>query len=212
MLSGLTEKSGRHRFAGFTRSQIHTYTYKQKAIVRYVMNKNNHSIHFDHLLRRRPDAWAIMRGDKHHSKLFGTVRFYDHIHSTLVVAEVHGLPDTESRCKEPIFAFHIHEGNHCTGNTEDAFANVGMHYNPYNCPHPYHVGDMPPLFGVNGSAVLAFLTDRFTVYEIIGRTVIIHASPDDFSTQPSGNTGMKIACGEIVGQHQRRNEPANDLR
>jgi len=41
------------------------------------------------------------------------------------------------------------------------------------------------------------LSDRFCVKEIIGRTVIIHSSPDDFYTQPSGNAGTKIACGVI---------------
>ena len=53
---------------------------------------------------------------------------------------------------------------------------------------------------VNGYAFSAFLTDRFTVKEIVGRTVIMHSSPDDFTSQPSGNAGEKIACGEIVAQ------------
>ena len=46
-------------------------------------------------------------------------------------------------------------------------------------------------------AFLAFITDRFTANEVIGKTVIIHDSPDDFTTQPSGNAGNKIACGII---------------
>ena len=71
------------------------------------------------------------------------------------------------------------------------------HYNPKDCPHPYHAGDMPPLFGNNGEAFMAFMTDRFTVEEIIGKTVIIHSNPDDFTTQPGGNSGEKIACGKI---------------
>ena len=85
----------------------------------------------------------------------------------------------------------------CSGSQEDPFANAGMHYNPDNCQHPYHAGAMPPLFGVDGAALLLFLTNRFSVQEIIGRTVIIHARPDDFMTQPSGNSGEKIACGVI---------------
>jgi Cu-Zn family superoxide dismutase len=56
---------------------------------------------------------------------------------------------------------------------------------------------MPPLFAGTGRAFLAFFTDRFTVDEIIGRTVVVHAKPDDFTTQPSGNSGSKIACGQI---------------
>ena len=56
---------------------------------------------------------------------------------------------------------------------------------------------MPPLFWNNGYAFQMFLTDRFTVKEIIGKTVIIHDNADDFTTQPSGNSGEKIACGVI---------------
>ena len=78
------------------------------------------------------------------------------------------------------------------------FTNFGMkHYNPHGCDHPYHAGDLPPLFETSGLALSAFLTDRFTVDEVIGRTVIIHDQPDDFTTQPSGNSGTKIACGVI---------------
>jgi len=41
------------------------------------------------------------------------------------------------------------------------------------------------------------LTNRFNLSEIIGKTIIIHSSVDDFTTQPAGNSGTKIACGEI---------------
>ena len=67
----------------------------------------------------------------------------------------------------------------------------------YECRHPYHTEDMPPLFGSQGYAFSIFLSGRFSVCEIIGRTVIIHLNPDDFHTQPSGNSGAKIACGMI---------------
>ena len=85
-----------------------------------------------------------------------------------------------------------------TGNEDDPFADAKTHYNPKSCPHPYHAGDLPPLFSANGYAYSAVLTDRFTVDEIIGKTVVIHSSPDDFTTQPSGNAGRKIACGVIT--------------
>jgi Cu-Zn family superoxide dismutase len=42
------------------------------------------------------------------------------------------------------------------------------------------------------------LTDRFTLDEVIGRTVVIHALRDDFTTDPAGNSGEKIACGTIM--------------
>lgn len=128
------------------------------------------------------------------TRLFEVRFFYELSDSVIVRAEVSGLPEDTGDCNNSIFAFHIHEGTSCNGTSNDSFANSGMHYNPGNCQHPYHVGDMPPLFNVNDSAVLLFLTNRFHVCEIIGRTVIIHAKPDDFTTQPSGNSGEKIAC------------------
>ena len=42
-----------------------------------------------------------------------------------------------------------------------------------------------------------FLTDRFRLDEVIGRTVVIHENADDFTTQPAGNAGARIACGVI---------------
>ena len=44
---------------------------------------------------------------------------------------------------------------------------------------------------------MSVMDDRFTMHEIIGKTMIIHAGPDDFHTQPSGNSGSMIACGKI---------------
>ena len=48
---------------------------------------------------------------------------------------------------------------------------------------------------------MSVLINKFTVNEIIGRTVIIHSQPDDFTTQPSGNSGKKIACGEHIYEY-----------
>ena len=46
-------------------------------------------------------------------------------------------------------------------------------------------------------AILGFITDRFRLRDVIGRSVIIHENPDDYRTQPSGNSGRRIACGVI---------------
>lgn len=162
------------------------------------MYRNNDTLNFTAFLRQRPRAWASLTGSPSHPTLRGSVRFYETPYGTLVVAEVMGLP-TGTGCRQPIFGFHIHEGGQCRGNGEDPFAAAKTHYNPAGCPHPYHAGDMPPLLGANGYAYSAFLTDRFSVKEILGKTVIVHGSPDDFTTQPSGNAGVKIACGEIRG-------------
>ena len=149
------------------------------------------------LLARRPQALAVIKGSSSYPNIRGQVYFYQINGGVVVVAKVTGLPYEKEKCKNSIFGFHIHEGGECTGTEVDEFRNTKMHYNPKDCPHPYHAGDMPPLFGNDGTAFLAFLTDRFTVREVLGRTVVIHSSPDDFISQPSGNSGTKIACGVI---------------
>lgn len=150
-----------------------------------------------------PDARAELRGSPAHPNLRGTVDFYQHNDGVLLVAEVWGLPAPVTSCAAPIFALHIHEGGSCTGTAEDPFADAGVHYNPGLCPHPAHAGDLPPLFGNRGYAFLAVFTARFSVDEVLGRTVIVHSEPDDFKTQPAGNAGKKIGCGMIRRPGQR---------
>ena len=147
--------------------------------------------------RRLPDAVAVMGGNAKNGGIEGTVKFYQMADGVLVVADIHGLPVPAKACGGGVFGFHIHGGARCGGNAQDPFADAGTHYDPHGCPHPYHAGDMPPLFGAGGRAFLAFLTDRFTLNEIVGKTVIIHDRPDDLTTQPSGNAGSKMACGVI---------------
>ncbi len=153
---------------------------------------------FRPVFRNRANAMAIIKGSEEYPDIKGRALFYQTREGVFVVTDVRGLPKGDGACYKPIFAYHIHNGNECSGNNKDPFANAGTHYNPDDCAHPYHSGDMPPLFGVKGKAYSVFLTDRFTVREILGKPVIIHGSMDDFSTQPSGNAGKKIACGIIT--------------
>ena len=129
--------------------------------------------------------------------------FYKNERGTVVVIDAKGLPVSDNPCIFPIFALHVHSGGSCLGNENDPFSSAGMHYNPRGCPHPYHAGDLPPLFCAGGYAFLAALTDRFSVDEIIGKTVVLHAQKEDFFTQPAGNAGERIACGEIVKSHRK---------
>lgn len=135
----------------------------------------------------RPCAIACMQSD---NSLCGTVKLIPHRDGTLVVADINGLPDTETN----FFALHIHEGKDCCGS---GFPNTGGHYNPCATAHPRHAGDLPPLLNCGGKAYMAVFTNRFHVKDVIGRTVVIHGHPDDFKTQPSGDAGSKIACGVI---------------
>lgn len=160
---------------------------------------NNCTWDFQGVLNRRADAFARIRGSDDYPEIQGIVRFYQTNRGVIVSANVSGLPTDGSKpCEERVFGFHVHMGESCTGNEKDPFSDTLSHYNPHNCLHPMHAGDLPPLFENDGRAFMTFLTNRFSVKEIIGRTVVVHAMPDDFRTQPSGDSGMKIACGVVV--------------
>ncbi|PKM72788.1 MAG: superoxide dismutase family protein [Firmicutes bacterium HGW-Firmicutes-16] len=155
-------------------------------------------------LKQQPSAYANISGSSSYPNISGIVGFYQFNDGVLLAAEVEGLPNSKKPCESSVFGFHIHEGSECSGNAEDPFANTGGHYNPNKCPHPAHSGDLPPLFGNQGYAFMAVFTNRFSVDEVINRTVVIHASLDDFSTQPAGNSGKKIACGRIIRMSRLR--------
>lgn len=134
---------------------------------------------------------AKIRGGVEVPKLSGCIRFYQQKGCVLIVAEIFGLPREN---ETGFFGFHIHQGESCSGTD---FSETGSHYNPVDQVHPKHAGDLPPLMCCRGNAYLTVKTDRFTVHDIIGKTVVIHSDPDDFHTQPAGNAGRKIACGVI---------------
>ena len=102
-------------------------------------------------------------------------------------------PDAYADICGAFYGMHIHENGNCT----PPFDKTGDHFNPGSKPHPMHAGDMPALLGNKGYSFSIFYTERFIVDEILGRSIIIHRMPDDYMTQPSGNSGEKIACGVI---------------
>lgn len=143
------------------------------------------------------NAKAYIKGSKKYPKIHGTVTFKENKNGVLVTAKIYGLPQSKNSCKGRFFGFHIHEGISCSGNSNDEFANAKSHLNPTDCPHPFHIGDLPPLIENNGYAYMTVLITKFNIQDILGKVIIIHDSPDDFTTQPSGNSGAKIACGKI---------------
>ena len=143
-----------------------------------------------HCCRKCLDAVAEIRGGVEAPQLAGCVEFYQENGCVLIMARVSGLPESETG----FFGFHIHQGESCSGT---GFSETGSHYNPTAQAHPKHASDLPPLLACQGNAYLSVKTDRFSVKDIIGRTVVIHSDPDDFHSQPAGNAGKKIACGVI---------------
>jgi len=134
------------------------------------------------------------------SSTSGVARFEQRGNKVLVTAEVRGLkPNAEH-------GFHVHEKGDCSA--PDAMS-AGGHFNPAGKPHGHHgqperhAGDMPNLKAdANGVATLRFETDLITVAagaaSVIGRGLIVHRDPDDYKTQPTGNSGPRLACAVIV--------------
>lgn len=146
------------------------------------------------LLQNHPDAIAWIRGGTPDSNLNGSVKFYNTIYGGILVeAQIFGLPNMDTPGASNFYAMHIHESGDCS----DHFSHTGLHYNPEDTVHPDHAGDMPPLLGSQGYAFSVFYDKRFTLPDVIGRSVIIHEKPDDFTSQPAGNAGNKIGCGRI---------------
>jgi len=128
----------------------------------------------------------------------GTVTFEQRGGKTLVTGEIRGLkPGAEH-------GFHVHEKGDCSSG--DGMS-AGGHFNPDGKPHgpqagPHHAGDMPNLKAdASGVAKASFVLDEVTVAagpkSIVGRGLIVHKDPDDFKTQPTGNSGARLACAVI---------------
>ena len=103
-------------------------------------------------------------------------------------------------------AIHLHEKGDCSA--PDG-ASAGGHWNPSAENHgkwghaPFHHGDLGNLVAdAKGKAELTIETDLWTIgdgkpSDVVGRSVIVHATADDFTTQPTGNAGGRVACGVI---------------
>ena len=129
----------------------------------------------------------------------GTVTFTQRGNRVLVDANVSGLPPGRE------VGFHIHEKGDCSSG--DGMS-AGPHYNPLGKQHAHystterHAGDLPALRAdTSGNAHLSIEVDVISVTDgptsIVGRGLVVHADPDDYRTQPTGNAGARIACGVI---------------
>ena len=103
--------------------------------------------------------------------------------------------------------FHVHEHGDCSA--ADA-SSAGGHFNPTNMPHgrsgprPHHLGDSDNIAAnADGVAVVdAHLHDvtlgTGLANDIAGRAIVVHADPDDYTSQPAGDAGARVACGVIA--------------
>jgi superoxide dismutase, Cu-Zn family len=130
----------------------------------------------------------------------GVVRFTALGHGARVAGEVRGLaPGTEH-------GFHIHEKGDCGDNGNAS----GGHFNPEGGVHGRagfpgtHAGELPSLVA-DSSGVARFDIEVHSISvrtgaadDVVGRAVVVHRDRDDFTTQPAGNSGPRIACAVIT--------------
>lgn len=139
-------------------------------------------------------AVAKMKGNSQYPQVYGTVTLHQSARGVVVDVELEGLPPTPTG----FFALHLHENPCGSPLPPDPYTAAGGHYNPMNRPHPEHAGDFPPVLRLrDGTAALRFITDRFRLVDAIGRSVMLHLGYDDFTSQPAGNAGMRLACGVV---------------
>lgn len=128
----------------------------------------------------------------------GMVVFHQMQSQMMVHAHITGVaPNSEH-------GFHLHDVGNCAS-TDGTSA--GGHFNPGKTAHgpqdaEHHAGDMPSLKAdadgvINQKFMLQGVTIKGDANSIDGRSVILHASADDYKTQPTGNSGARIACGVI---------------
>lgn len=114
---------------------------------------------------------------------------------------IQGLkPDAE-------FGFHVHEKGDCSAPDGSS---AGGHFNPTQAQHgnptgpSHHAGDMPNIKSNAEGVAQVDTTEAGTSLhgdpgmDVMGKAIVVHESPDDYATQPSGNSGKRVACGVIA--------------
>jgi Cu-Zn family superoxide dismutase len=146
---------------------------------------------------RSPAATATLAPTKG-NQAAGMVSFVQRGSTVYVDARITGLSPGPH-------GFHVHEKGDCRAPDGSS---AGGHFNPASTPHAgpdsaqRHAGDLGNLVAdANGIAVYRVQVSGISLGtaadSIIGRAVIVHAAADDLRTQPSGNSGARVACGLI---------------
>lgn len=155
-----------------------------------------HSGKFSYMSSEHPALQGELRGSAAFPDIAGVILGYLLDGGIYLRAEFEGLPP------DRVFGFHVHEGIICgSAEGDEPFGSAGGHLSL--CPegtwcgrHPYHAGDLPPVFSDSGGfAAMEIYLGRAAVSDYSGKALILHSMPDDMNTQPSGNSGKRIACG-----------------
>jgi superoxide dismutase, Cu-Zn family len=133
----------------------------------------------------------------------GTIDFAQTNHGVLITLDMHGL-------SPGAHAIHIHTSGNCDAKTK--FTSAGPHFSPDQKMHGFmikggpHPGDLPNQWAASdGTLHASTLTNTFSlgngkksIFDRDGASIIVHAKGDDYTSQPAGNSGDRIACGVIV--------------
>lgn len=136
------------------------------------------------------------------NEVVGAVTFTQKNGKVKIMADIGGLTPGKH-------GFHIHEHGDCSAHDGSS---AGGHFNPTNQPHggPHsekrHAGDLGNLeaneFGFAHYELIDDMISLSGKHSIIGKSVVIHAGEDDLVSQPSGNSGSRVACGTIVAAEE----------
>ena len=151
---------------------------------------------FSYIAAERPALMGEMRGSAAYPDIGGLIYAYLLDGALYIQAELTGLPP------DRVFGFHIHEGLIC-GETDSAEPFSAAQGHLSLCPegtwcgrHPYHAGDLPPIFSDSaGYAAMEVYLGKANISDYSGKPIVLHSMPDDFKSQPAGNSGKRIACG-----------------
>lgn len=117
-----------------------------------------------------------------------------------------------SNAPSGVHGIHIHMGGSCADTAGDAgvvaAGAAGAHWNPAAKKHGelgadggvHHAGDLGNVTVTNGSGGKTVLTTEWKVSDVVGKTVVLHMNADDLVTDPTGNSGARIACGVIAAR------------
>lgn len=134
------------------------------------------------------------------SQVEGEAQFYEQNGQVTMTLKVKNLP-------QGAHAAHLHEKGDCSA--ADA-TSAGPHWNPTSENHgmwghpPHHAGDIGNIdVAVNGIGTATLTTDQWSIgtgqpNDILNHAVVVHANADDFTSQPAGNAGGRVACGVIT--------------
>ena len=144
---------------------------------------------------------AIAFESKSNSTVSGTATFVEKKGKVTFVAKLAGL-------KPGVHAIHIHEKSDCSAADGSS---AGGHWNPTFKKHgkwgvaEYHKGDIGNFTAdEKGNGTITLTTDEWSIgcedptKDILGKGLIVHAGTDDFTTQPTGNAGGRVACSAII--------------